>query len=120
MKMSPDVLTRLLRGEHFNVEQRSSLELLPPEILGYTEIRDHLSKLLVAQEWFPRKPVPSEAIYIHRRGPEEYVCVVWPGQGGKSTERSFSTSDDAADFYLKWELHLPGILDSWPVVDDRA
>ena len=119
MKMPPDILTRLLRGENFDVEQRRALGLWPGETLRYSEIRDRLSELLQVQEWFPQMPVPSEAIYVHRRGPDDYRCVVWPGQGGKSTERFFSTSLEAADFYMKWELHLPGVLDSWAVVDDR-
>lgn len=118
--MPPDVLTRLLQGEHFNVEQRQALELWPSETLRYSQVRDHLRNLLQVQEWFPRVPVPSEAIYVHRRAPDDYVCVVWPGHPGKNTEHSFTNSQDAADFYLKWELHLPGLLDSWPVVDDRT
>ena len=117
--MPADVLTRLLRGEHPDVEERHTLKLWPPETLRYSEVRHHLCKLLQNQEWFPSSPVASEAIYIERRGTDDYRCVVWPGQGARSAEHSFSTSQDAADFYLKWELHLPGSLDSWPVVDDR-
>lgn len=119
MKMSPEILTRLLRGEHFDMDQRRALDLLPTETLRYSELRDHLSRLLQAHDWFPRSPVPSEAIYVHRRAAEEYECLVWPGHGQKTTERSFAKAQDAADFYLTWELHLPGSLDTWPVIDDR-
>ncbi|MGA8367940.1 MAG: hypothetical protein WB716_11545 [Candidatus Acidiferrales bacterium] len=119
MKMPPEILARLLRGEHFDIEQRRALELWPPETLRYMEVRAHLCELLKAEEWFPRLPTPSEAIYIHRLAPEEYSCVIWPGQGAKAAQKYFSSAQDAADFYLKRELHLPGSLDSWPVVDDR-
>jgi hypothetical protein len=120
MKMPPEILTRLLLGERFDIEQRRSLGLWPSETLRYSELLDHLSARLEAQEWFPRPPAPSETIYVHRRGPNEFACVVWPGQGAKATERVFPSSQEAADFYLKWELHLPGSLDSWPVVDNGS
>lgn len=120
MKMPPEVLTRLLKGEHIDMEQRRGLGLWPPETLRYSEVRNHLSELLESHEWFPHLPCPSEAIYIQRKGVDDFMCMVWPGQGAKSTERAFSSAEEAADFYLRWELRLPGSLDSWPVVDDRS
>jgi len=119
MTMSPDVLTRLLRGEHLDVEQRHALGLWPPEDLSYTQVLAHLTAVLQTTEWFPGPPVDSESVYVHRRGPQNYVCLVWPGQGSKSTERLFTNASHAAEFYLRWELNLPGSLDSWRVLDDR-
>lgn len=115
MEMPPEILSRLLRGEHFDIQQRRTLGLWPPETLRYNEVLDHLSQLLETCEWFPALPVPSEAIYVHRCGSNDYRCVVWPGQGAKEAERSFKSAREAAEFYLKWGLHLPGSLDSWPV-----
>lgn len=120
MKMPAEILTRLLRGEHFDMDERRGLGLWPPEALSYSEVLKHLCILLQKHEWFPREPIPSEAIYINRSGAGEFKCIVWPGQGAKSAERTFSDPTSAAEFYLKWELHLPGSLDGWPVVADRA
>lgn len=119
MRMSTEVLTRLLRGEHLNMEERKTLRVWPLEELRYTELLDHLTVLLEDTEWFPGPPVASESVFVHRRGPRNYVCIVWPGQGSKSAEREFIRACDAAEFYLKWGLNLPGSLDSWHVVDDR-
>jgi len=34
----------------------------------------------------------------------------------EQTEKVFSSSQDAARYYLKWDLNLPGDLDGWTVV----
>ena len=118
MKMATEILTRLLRGGHLNMDERRSLGLWPPETLAYTEVLRHLSELLQTHEWFPSEPIPSERVYVHRIGDGEFECVVWPGQAAKSTQRVFPDPNSAADFYLKWELHLPGSLDGWPVINN--
>jgi hypothetical protein len=35
----------------------------------------------------------------------------------ESTERVFSSAEDVARYYLKWDLHLPGDLDGWKVIE---
>jgi hypothetical protein len=34
-----------------------------------------------------------------------------------SVEEAFSSAEDAARHSLKWDLHLPGDLDGWKVVE---
>lgn len=129
MKMPPEILTRVLAGEHLNVEERKALGLWPPDTLRYGEVVDHLAEVLASQEWFPRGLESSkggvavhEGIYVHRQGPDRFVCVAQraradhPTALAETTETAFSSSRAAAEYYLKWELNLPGRLDGWPVL----
>jgi hypothetical protein len=59
MKMSPDILTFLLRGGHLNVEERKAKGLWPNETLRYSEVLSHLSAVVEQEEWFPR-PLPEQ------------------------------------------------------------
>jgi len=34
----------------------------------------------------------------------------------ESSKRTFSNAKEAAHYYLKWPLHLPGDLDGWEVM----
>ena len=127
--MPLEILTRLLKGEHVNVDERKALGLWPCEALQYNEVATHLSKILESESWFPQ-PVPTagggapihEGIYIQRQGENRFVCIAQrtlannPSALAEKTERVFESSREAADFYMKWELNLPGRLDGWPVV----
>ena len=128
MKMPPDILTFLLRGGHLNVEERKETGLWPNERLLYSEVLDHLASVIQTEEWFPsRMPdhKPGELVYegtviqkvspsrfiCHSRRPSVYdLCVL-----AEESKKQFSRAKDAAEFYLKWELNLPGRLDSWIV-----
>jgi len=129
MNMPPEILTRLLAGEHFNVEERKSLGLWPSETLRYSEVVEHLATVLKSQQWFPQSPDASEkesavreGIYVHRQAPNHFVCIAQraraddPTTMAEKTETVFKSPRAAAEYYLKWELNLPGRLDGWPVV----
>ncbi|MGD1087075.1 MAG: hypothetical protein ABSA47_20250, partial [Verrucomicrobiota bacterium] len=82
MKMPPEILTRLLKGEHLDVEQRKALGLWPCETLKYDEVAEHLSLLLESDEWFPQPPpTPNpgmairEGIYIRHDGRNHFSSV---------------------------------------------
>ncbi|HOX03246.1 MAG TPA: hypothetical protein P5555_13335 [Candidatus Paceibacterota bacterium] len=128
MKMPPEILTRLLSGEHFNAEERKAIGLWPPETLLYRDVVEHLAMVLKSREWFPQSPEASprgsavrEGIYVHREMPDRFVCIAQrsraddPTVMAESTETVFRSPRDAAEYYLKWELNLPGRLDGWPV-----
>lgn len=128
MKMPPEILTRLLAGEHFNVEERKALGLWPPETLRYSDVARHLSSVLESRQWFPQELKASaggsavrEGIYIHREAPDRFVCIAQSTRAddtavvAEKTERIFKSSGEAAEYYLKWELNLPGRLDGWSV-----
>jgi hypothetical protein len=128
MKMPPDILTLLLRGGHLNVEERKEKGLWPNERLRYSEVLNHLSAVVEQEEWFPRpmpEQKPGELVYegtviqrvspsrfiCHSRRPSVYdLCIV-----AEESQKEFRKAREAAEFYLKWELNLPGRLDSWIV-----
>lgn len=128
MKMPPDILTFLLRGGHLNVEERKAKGLWPDERLSYSEVVDHLASVIQGEEWFPRKMPdhkPSDLVYVgtviqkisasrficHSRRPSVYDLRALAEQ----SEKEFTKAENASEFYLKWELNLPGRLDSWIV-----
>jgi hypothetical protein len=130
MRMQPDVLTFLLKGGHLNVEERKKLGLWPTETLKYNDILEHLTSVLEKVDLFPDFSQENknnnfnvrEGIIIQRKSSDKFVCYSQRSSVSDSniiaekTETEFSTAKEAASFYLKWELHLPGRLDSWPVI----
>jgi hypothetical protein len=129
MKMPPDILTALLRGEHIQAEECASRGLLPPEILYYEEVLDHLASVISTSDYFPQEyrahiagePV-DEHIVIERRGCHRFVCharrhhPLDPRQLVEVSHRRFWSARSAAANFLRWEHKLPGVLDGWPVV----
>jgi hypothetical protein len=129
MQMPPEILTHLLKGGHLSVEERKKLGLWPNETLRFDDIVGHLARILENEEWFPRKllehkvgdPV-KEGIFIQRQAKNKFACYAQRSSiqdvniVAERTETVFSSAKDAAAFYLKWELRLPGRLDSWPVI----
>jgi len=126
--MPPDVLTYLLRGGHLNVEERQAKGLWPNERLRYSEVLDHLTALIEQAEWFPgRMPdhrpgdFVSEGNVVQRVSSAQFVChgrrhlAHDPRTMAEEWHREFPTAREAAEFYLKWQLNLPGRLDSWIV-----
>jgi hypothetical protein len=129
VQMPPDILTELLAGRHFTIEERARLGLLPLEVLRYAEVRRHLAAVICEREWFPCAYTPHEAgeavdehIVIERRGAHRFVCharrahPTVPAVLAEEVHRRFFSARRAAGFYLKWELHLPGRLDGWEVM----
>jgi hypothetical protein len=127
MKMPQDMLF-LLRGGHLNVEERKAKGLWPNERLAYSEVLHHLMSVIEQEEWFPKKMsnhkeghAVYEGIFIQRVSPRQFIChgqrasVHNPGLVAQDSTKEFTNAKDAAEFYLKWELHLPGRLDSWVV-----
>ncbi len=128
MKMPPDILTFLLRGGHLNVEDRKAKGLWPNEHLRYSEILKHLARIIQSEEWFPRRmpghksgDLVYEGTFVERVSPTRFIChsrsssAYAPRTIAAYSKKEFTNARDAADFYLKWELNLPGNLDSWPV-----
>ncbi len=128
MNMSPDILTFLLRGGHLNVEERKARGLWPNEQLRYSEVLDHLVSIIQSAEWFPRRmpdhkqgDLVYEGTVIQNVSPSRFIChsrrpSVYDLRAlAEQSQKEFSKAKDAAEFYLKWELQLPGRLDSWVV-----
>jgi len=133
MEMRPDILTELLAGRHFNMEERAALGLLPHEVLRYAEVRDHLASVISEREWFPREYVAhvpghavDERLVIQRLGRHRFVChasraqAIAPTVLAEESHRRFWSARKAADHFLRWEHGLPGDLDGWKVVRNAA
>lgn len=133
MKMPAHILTYLLKGGHLNVEERKKLELWPNETLVYENILEHLIGIIEREEWFPRNlsedndgSCIKEGIIIHNRGHNKFIChsirtsMTDIDKIAEKSEIEFNNARDAAIYYLKWELHLPGRLDSWPVIKSSS
>jgi hypothetical protein len=128
--MDEESLTMLLRGGHINMPERIARGLWPHPPLSFSEVLAHLIKLLNQDRWFPREWRPhregepvDERGTVERQGLDRYVYraarhhPIQPHVVAESTERVFSSAEDAARFYLKWDLHLPGDLDGWKVIE---
>jgi hypothetical protein len=127
--MDSETLTFLLRGEHLNMPERIERGLWPHPPLSFFDIVRHLAKVLESEKWFPREwkaAVAGESVcesgVIERQSPSRYIyraqrhhptnpCVL-----AEQTEKVFTSPEDAARFYLKWDLNLPGDLDGWKVI----
>ena len=128
MNMPPDILTFLLRGGILNVDERKAKGLWPNEKLRYSEVLDHLAGIVQRAEWFPQRMPdhkPGDLVYegtvTQRISPSRFVChsrrpsVYDLHSIAEDAQEQFDNAKDAAEFYLKWELKLPGRLDGWIV-----
>ena len=128
--MDEETLTILLRGGHINMSKRIARGAWPHSPLTVGEVLPHLTKLIQQHQWFPREYQPhheGQPVHqggtIERQGPDRYVYraarahPIQPYELAQSVERIFSTADDAARHYLKWDLNLPGDLDGWKIIE---
>ena len=126
--MRLDILTDLLAGRRLDSQEREELDLDPDEMLHYKDVRRHLEAVISECEWFPREYVPhvpgqpvDERITIQRLA-HGYVCHAQrhhptdPRVPAEESHRRFVSARGAADYFLRWEHHLPGDLDGWNVV----
>jgi hypothetical protein len=127
--MDSATLTSLLRGEHLDMATRIERGLWPHPPLKLTDVLAHLVAVLQSEKWFPRewksaepgKPVWEGGV-IERQSSSRYVYRAQrhhptnPNILAEQTEKVFTSPEDAARFYLKWDLNLPGNLDGWTVV----
>lgn len=120
-------MTRLLRGEHIDMEERLRHGLSINEGLLYSEVLEHLARVLESVERFPAAPQeesgenPMEGVLIHReaqgrfRSFSAHTNPIDPTLVAHRCSRVFDSAVAAAEYYLKWELKLPGDLDGWKV-----
>ncbi len=128
--MDAETLTLLLRGEHISMPDRIDRGLWPHPPIKFSDVSDQLARVLQRERWFPREWHPhlqDQPVYeggiIERKGQNKYVyrtARAWPSNPfvtAETTEKAFGNAQDAAAHYLKWDLHLPGDLDGWKVIE---
>jgi hypothetical protein len=127
--MDSETLKSLLRGEHLSMPERINRGAWPHPPLKLSDLVVHLSKVIESEKWFPRewKPtVSGEAVWeggvIEHQSASRYVyraqChqPINPTVLAEQAEKVFPSAEDAARYYLKWDLNLPGDLDGWKVL----
>lgn len=128
--MDAETLTFLLRGWHVSMPDRIERGLWPHPSIQFSEVKNHLVNILQHERWFPREWHPhiqGQAVYeggvIEQKHAAKYVyraARAWasnPFVTAEVTEKTFSSPLEAAAYYLKWDLHLPGDLDGWKAVE---
>lgn len=128
--MDTESLDYLLRGGHYNVPDRIARGIWPHAPLKMASLVEHIVSALKRDRWFPREWVPREdgeliddVIGIEMQTPNRFVvrsrrASVYDLQKiGEQSETVFTSGEEAARNYLKWELNLPGDLDSWKVTE---
>jgi hypothetical protein len=129
-KMDDETLTTLLRGGHISMTDRVARGLWPHAPLRFSEILAHLTRLLNQHTWFPYEWRPHrEGEPVHEGGVVEHQGLgryvyrasrahpIKPHLVVESAECVFSSAEEAARYFLKWDLHLPGDLDGWKVIE---
>lgn len=111
--------------------ERIERGLWPHPPLKLTEVVEVVAHCISNAEWFPRpwqpaeegKPV-HEGGTVQRISPGRFVYRAQrahpldPRALAETVETAFPTAERAARHFIKWDLHLPGDLDGWKVIDD--
>jgi hypothetical protein len=127
--MDENNLLFLLRGGHINMNDRIERGLWPHQPLKFSDVAICLASAIEAETWFPYEwePTLGDAIreggIIERQSPAKYIYHSYRHPANnqyvltEQSKKTFNTSLDAAKYYLKWDLHLPGDLDGWKVIE---
>lgn len=101
------------------MEERIEKGLWPHSPLKYAQVLEHLTAVVQNQEWFPHDISTQIGGIIIQNIKNEFIChcLAYDAWGRRKRDKHYKFRDaqDAADFYLKKELHLPGDLDGWTV-----
>jgi hypothetical protein len=122
--MDGETLTRLLRGEHLDMQQRLDSGLWPHPPLPYSSVLQHLVTVLRRERWFPYEwkaaaegqPIDEQPC-IEQREPGLFIGHAQSSRANKpfvvahTTEIRFDSVEEAAQRYLRWALNPPGDLD---------
>ncbi len=130
--MNSETIIYLLKGGHISMQERKEMGIWPHPPLFFGDLIDEIVKYLEAHKWFPREWVEQkngeiiddvkgiekteDRRFIYRsRTPDPYDMT----KIAAKTETIFDFATEAADYYLRNALHLPGRLDKWQVVDEE-
>jgi hypothetical protein len=132
MKMDSGTIIFLLKGGHLNMVERKEKGTWPHPPLVLEELIDELTKYLQTTKWFPHKWVErkngeliddvaviekvtdTKVIYRARAASPSNLTIITA-----QTEKTFGSVRDAAEYYIKNVLNLPGDLDSWQVIEKK-
>lgn len=126
--MDETTLILLLRGGHLDMSERLARGIWPHPPLQFDEVVRILTEYLTAHGSFPDSELGSskdhpvhEGGEIRRSSSGQYIYKsrasnpINPREVAQVVEVVFANAEDAARYFLKWDLHLPGDLDGWRV-----
>ena len=120
----------LLKGGHQNMEERKEKNIWSHPPLKIVDLTNEIVEYLKKNNWFPHEWIErknGETIddvsviekseknnYIYRsRAASPYDLTIITMQ----TEKTFNYPEEAAEYYVRNVLHLPGDLDSYKVIE---
>ena len=123
MKLPQIILHRLLLGEHILPHERDLLGITSKTNIKIEDLVLVLAGELTRTDRFP--PASKEeslspfydGVVINKEPKGKYVCTVKrpladnPTIISEKTEFYFDNAKDAAEYFIKWDLFLPGKLD---------
>lgn len=128
--MDSQTIIYLLSGGHINIQERTEMGIWPHSPLSFSDLALELTNYLKNHQWFPEEWVERndgdiivDAAVIERlsdnefmfrsrqRNPKDITLIA------SRTEKVFVSAEQAADYYLRTVLGLPGRLDKWTVVE---
>jgi hypothetical protein len=126
-----DTFVFLVSGGHLDMPERLRRGLWPHPPLKLTEVVEIVADCISRSEWFPCSWQPAEeGKPVHEGGtiqqidPRHFLYraqrahPLRPRVLAETVETEFSTAEGAARHFIKWDLHLPGDLDGWKVIDN--
>ncbi len=121
------IIRALLKGKHIDVKERAQKGAPVTAILKYGDILRVLKDMINESRIFPfdfndSEYTNYEGIVIERKD-EKFLChsqrmhPTNPGEIVEKITKEFDNIDEAANYYLKWALNLPGDLDGYKVIE---
>ena len=122
MQIPSSVIYRLLLGEHISIQERRKFGITPLTRIRLSDLVQFLAKEITKAKRFPPETEDNlcptyEGIIITQVSESRFICISKrtladnPNVIAEQAENSFTDTKDAANFFLKWELCLPGRLD---------
>ena len=118
----PSIIHRLLLGEHIYPQERERLGITRMTRIRFDDLVQFLAEEICRVDRFPPETEDNlsplyEGMIIAKVAKNRFVCTSKrtladnPNVIAEQSETVFSTAEDAARFFLKWDFCLPGRLD---------
>jgi len=123
MQLPPSVIYRLLLGEHIYPEERKQLGITPTTKIKINDLVTFLASEINRTNRFPPEANKDslspthEGVIVTKTSEKRFVCLSKRTLAGnpmviaEQAETVFRNAQEAATFFLKWALCLPGRLD---------
>ena len=128
--MDYEVIIYLLKGRHIGIQERTEMGIWPHPPLRFSELVSQLAGYLQNEKWFPEQWVErydgeliDNKVSIEKISDKEYIyrareCDPRDITRIKlKTQKTFRSAREAAEYYMRNALNLPGRLDKWKVIE---